>query len=66
MFVVLTVQVFCALLGPVMWHIWIYAGSGNANFFFALTIAYNAALVGLAVDLLQVPYSCAFLIAASF
>jgi phosphatidylinositol glycan class U len=38
---------------PVMRHLWLYAASGNANFFYALTIVYTAAHVAAAVDLLQ-------------
>ena len=54
LFVVANVIVFCTVLTPIMWHLWIYAGSGNANFFFALTIVINAASTFLAIDLLQV------------
>ncbi|CAJ0562807.1 unnamed protein product, partial [Mesorhabditis spiculigera] len=26
---------------PVMWHLWAVSGSGNANFYFAVTLIYN-------------------------
>ncbi|KJH51695.1 GPI transamidase subunit PIG-U [Dictyocaulus viviparus] len=35
--------VTCVVLMPVMWHIWIVVGSGNANFYFAVTLIYNIA-----------------------
>ncbi|XP_037090421.1 phosphatidylinositol glycan anchor biosynthesis class U protein-like [Pollicipes pollicipes] len=40
------------VLAPVMWTLWIHAGSANANFFFAVTLAYNAAQIFLVTDLL--------------
>ena len=39
MFIITTV------LAPVMWNLWIYAGTGNANFFYAVTLAYSTAQV---------------------
>jgi len=41
-----------AVLAPVMWTLWIHAGSANANFFFAVTLAYNSAQIFLVTDLL--------------
>ena len=45
-----TLLVMCMLicssfLAPVFWQLWIYAGSANANFFFAITLAYSTAQV---------------------
>ena len=37
--------VTCIVLMPVMWHMWIVVGSGNANFYFAVTLIYNVAQV---------------------
>ncbi|VDM61016.1 unnamed protein product [Angiostrongylus costaricensis] len=37
--------VTCVVLMPVMWHMWIVVGSGNANFYFAVTLIYNVAQV---------------------
>lgn len=34
-----------SFLAPVFWQLWIYAGSANANFFFAITLAYSTAQV---------------------
>jgi GPI-anchor transamidase subunit U len=40
------------LLGPAFHHLWIYAGSGNANFFYAITLVWNLALLILLTDTL--------------
>ena len=42
-----------ATLCPLFWHLWIIAGSGNANFFFAGTLLYGLGHVFLLVDTLQ-------------
>lgn len=47
----------CVLLttfvtGPVLWHLWIFAGSANSNFYFAITLAYNTAQMFLLTDLI--------------
>ena len=41
------------LLGPAFYHLWIYAGSGNANFFYAITLVWSLALIILLGDLLH-------------
>ncbi|XP_068699893.1 phosphatidylinositol glycan anchor biosynthesis class U protein-like [Montipora foliosa] len=41
-----------SFLAPVFWHLWIYAGSANANFFFATTLAYSTAQILLMSDVL--------------
>jgi len=41
-----------SFLAPVFWQLWIYAGSANANFFFAITLAYSTAQVLLTSDVL--------------
>lgn len=33
------------VFGPIMWHLWIYSGSANANFYFAITLVYSTAEV---------------------
>ncbi|VDK84537.1 unnamed protein product [Onchocerca ochengi] len=40
------------LLAPVMWQMWIVTGSGNANFYFAVTLTYSIAQTFLLTDLL--------------
>ncbi|KAK5171841.1 uncharacterized protein LTR77_003477 [Saxophila tyrrhenica] len=43
---------YCMLLGPAFHHLWIYAGSGNANFFYAITLVWNLALLIILTDTL--------------
>ena len=50
---------FTSILAPSMWYLWIYAGMGNANFFYAVTLAYNTAQVSFfLLFLLQYMYVC--------
>jgi len=44
-FIVSNMYIWCAALSPVFYHLWIYAGSANANFYFALTLVFNGAQV---------------------
>ncbi|KAL1925673.1 uncharacterized protein VTP21DRAFT_556 [Calcarisporiella thermophila] len=41
---------YAAALSPVFWYLWVWAGTGNANFFYAVTLVYNSAQVVLLVD----------------
>lgn len=41
---------YAALLGPAFHYLWIYAGSGNANFFYAITLVWSLALLVLLTD----------------
>ena len=43
---------YATLLGPAFLHLWIYAGSGNANFFYAITLVYSLAQIILVADAL--------------
>ena len=45
-FVVCVMYIVCTVLAPILWHLWIYAGSANANFYFAITLVYSTAQVG--------------------
>ncbi|KAJ8794283.1 hypothetical protein J1605_003240, partial [Eschrichtius robustus] len=40
-FVLACIIIACSLLFPVLWHLWIYAGSANSNFFYAITLTFN-------------------------
>ena len=33
------------LMTPITWYLWIYTGSANANFYFAMTLVFNVAQV---------------------
>lgn len=43
-FIAASVLLYSTLLGPAFYHIWIYAGSGNANFFYAITLVWSLGL----------------------
>ncbi|XP_064610582.1 phosphatidylinositol glycan anchor biosynthesis class U protein-like [Liolophura sinensis] len=51
-FVVACMYVSCTVFAPILWHLWIYAGSANANFYFAITLVYTTAEIFLVTDLL--------------
>ncbi|KAI7902863.1 GPI transamidase component-like protein [Cokeromyces recurvatus] len=50
-FLVSNLFLYASVLAPIFWHLWIYAGSGNANFFYAITLVYNLGQVLLLIDL---------------
>lgn len=51
-FVVGCMLLFSSVLAPLFWYLWIYAGSANANFFYAATLAYSTAQIFLLGDVI--------------
>jgi phosphatidylinositol glycan class U len=49
-FPALAAILYATLLGPAFHYLWLYAGSGNANFFYAITLVWNLALLILETD----------------
>ncbi|EPS30644.1 hypothetical protein POX_b02350 [Penicillium oxalicum] len=49
-FFAISVLLYSSLLGPAFYHLWIYAGSGNANFFYAITLVWSLGLSILLAD----------------
>ncbi|CAL9703984.1 unnamed protein product [Knipowitschia caucasica] len=49
-FLVSCVLIACSALFPVLWHLWIYAGSANSNFYYAITLLFNVAQILLVSD----------------
>ncbi|KAL4869306.1 hypothetical protein BDV12DRAFT_168285 [Aspergillus spectabilis] len=45
-----SVILYASLLGPAFYHLWIYAGSGNANFFYAITLVWSLGLSLIIAD----------------
>lgn len=43
---------YATLLGPAFYYLWVYAGSGNANFFYAITLVWSLGLSVLVGDIL--------------
>lgn len=41
---------YATLLGPAFYYLWIYAGSGNANFFYAITLVWSLGLSVIVSD----------------
>ncbi len=44
-FIVGCIFLVTSVLSPILWYLWIYTGSANANFFFATTLAFATAQV---------------------
>lgn len=40
------------VLAPILYHLWIFAGSANANFYFAITLVYSTAQIFLVTDVI--------------
>ncbi|KAG5836426.1 phosphatidylinositol glycan anchor biosynthesis class U protein [Anguilla rostrata] len=49
-FLVCCVLLACSALFPVLWHLWIYAGSANSNFYYAITLLFNVGQILLVSD----------------
>ncbi|XP_041112795.1 phosphatidylinositol glycan anchor biosynthesis class U protein-like isoform X1 [Polyodon spathula] len=49
-FVVSCVLIACSVLFPVLWHLWIYAGSANSNFYYSITLVFNVGQILLVSD----------------
>lgn len=49
-FIATAVLLYATFLGPAFHYLWIYAGSGNANFFYAITLVWNLGLAILVAD----------------
>ena len=50
--VVSVMYMVVAVVAPILWHLWIYAASANANFYFAITLVFSTAQIFLLTDLL--------------
>lgn len=51
-FVESSIVLYATLLGPAFYYLWIYAGSGNANFFYAITLVWSLGWSLLVADVL--------------
>lgn len=51
-FVESSIVLYATLLGPAFYYLWIYAGSGNANFFYAITLVWSLGWGLLLADVL--------------
>ncbi|XP_033755506.1 phosphatidylinositol glycan anchor biosynthesis class U protein-like [Pecten maximus] len=51
-FVVTCMFICTTVFAPILHHLWLYAGSANANFYFAISLAFSLAEIFLVTDLL--------------
>ncbi|XP_048818953.1 phosphatidylinositol glycan anchor biosynthesis class U protein isoform X2 [Lagopus muta] len=49
-FILSCMLIACSLLFPVLWHLWIFAGSANSNFYYAITLTFNIGQILLISD----------------
>ena len=49
-FFTISTLAYATLLGPAFYYLWIYAGSGNANFFYAITLVWSLGLSVVLAD----------------
>ncbi len=42
---IVCMMIVAILMTPITWYLWIYTGSANANFYFAMTLLFNVAQV---------------------
>ncbi len=52
LFIVGCMFVATTALGPILYHLWIYNGSANANYFFAINLVFGTAQIFLVTDIL--------------
>ena len=43
--IIMCMSLVAFLMAPITWYLWIYTGSANANFYFAMTMVFNVAQV---------------------
>ncbi|XP_055508177.1 phosphatidylinositol glycan anchor biosynthesis class U protein [Leucoraja erinacea] len=49
-FVVSCMLISSSVLFPILWHLWIYSGSANSNFYYAITLVFNVGQILLVSD----------------
>ncbi|KAI9712162.1 MAG: hypothetical protein M1812_007000 [Candelaria pacifica] len=49
-FFAVSALLYATFLGPAFYYLWIYAGSGNANFFYAITLVWSLAQSAIVAD----------------
>jgi GPI-anchor transamidase subunit U len=51
-FIIANALVYISCLAPILWNMWIYQGGGNANFYYALTLAHGLTLAVVIINTL--------------
>ncbi|KAF9912846.1 hypothetical protein EC991_008712 [Linnemannia zychae] len=49
-FLITNLFLYSTLLAPIFWYLWVYVGSGNANFFYAIGLVYGIGEIILMID----------------
>jgi len=49
-FIIIIVGIFVTVLAPIFWTMWIYSGTGNANFYYAISLVVTVAQVMFLID----------------
>ncbi|GAM23439.1 hypothetical protein SAMD00019534_066140, partial [Acytostelium subglobosum LB1] len=49
-FIIVVVGIYVTVLAPILWQMWIYQGTGNANFYYTINLVFTLAQVLLIVD----------------
>ncbi|KAF9419364.1 hypothetical protein BGZ94_009437 [Podila epigama] len=49
-FLIANLFLYSSLLAPIFWYLWVYVGSGNANFFYAIGLVYGIGEIILMID----------------
>eukprot|EP01112_Ceratiomyxa_fruticulosa_P011800 TRINITY_DN3235_c0_g1_i1.p1 TRINITY_DN3235_c0_g1~~TRINITY_DN3235_c0_g1_i1.p1 ORF type:complete len:429 (-),score=71.33 TRINITY_DN3235_c0_g1_i1:101-1387(-) len=52
---------YCTILSPILWHMWIYQGTGNANFYYAANLVMTLAHIILIVDIVSSVFKSNFI-----
>eukprot|EP01133_Synstelium_polycarpum_P007238 gene7238-8415_t len=53
-FIIVVVAIYVTVLAPILWQMWIYQGTGNANFYYTINLVFTLAQVLLIVDAVSV------------
>jgi len=49
-FLIVNLFLYSSVLAPIFWYLWVYLGSGNANFFYAIGLVYGIGEAILMID----------------
>ncbi|KAI1295156.1 hypothetical protein EDD11_007962 [Mortierella claussenii] len=49
-FLIVNLFIYATFLAPIFWYLWVYVGSGNANFFYAIGLVYGIGEIILMID----------------
>lgn len=59
-FVIAQIYLYSSIVLPLAWYVWLYQGSGNANFYYGATLAIGCAQVWLIIEILHIALERAY------